>query len=115
LDSFNDLMSGALDDTLRIMLGKSISELIHSFTKRKQALNLEEASNQIESTITYLEKLLGKEGAQIIRTATIKRLCLKLKQEYEKVEAHFLLLDQLYEMKFKLSVSTADKKPETYN
>jgi hypothetical protein len=115
LDGFNDLMSEALDDTLRLMLGESISKLIQSITKRKQALDIAAVSNEIESTISYLEKLLGKEGAQIIRTVTIKRLCLRLKQEYEEVEAHFLLLDQLYEMKFKLSASTTDKKPEAYN
>ncbi len=115
MDSFNDLMFEALDDTLRLMLGESVSELVHSFTKRRQSLNLEEVSNEIESTISYLEKLLGKEGAQVIRTVSIKRLCLKLKQEYEEVEAHFLLLDQLYEMKFKLSASITNKKPEAYN
>lgn len=115
MDRFNDLMFEALDDTLKLMLGESISELIHSFTKRRQSLNLNEVSNEIESIIAYLEKLLGKEGAQIIRTVSIKRLCFKLKQEYEEVEAHFLLLDQLYEMKFKLSASVTNKKPEAYN
>ena len=115
MDRFNDLMFEALDDTLKLMLGESVSELIHSFTKRRQSLNLNEVSNEIESIIAYLEKLLGKEGAQIIRTVSIKRLCFKLKQEYEEVEAHFLLLDQLYEMKFKLSASVTNKKPEAYN
>ena len=115
MDRFNDLMFEALDDTLKLMLGESISELIHSFTKRRQSLNLNEVSNEIESIIAYLEKLLGKEGAQIIRTVSIKRLCFKLKQEYEELEAHFLLLDQLYEMKFKLSASVTNKKPEAYN
>ena len=115
MNSFNDLLFEALDDTLRLMLGENIYELVHSLKERRRALNIKEASNEIESTITYLEKLLGKEGAQIIRTVSIKRLCLKLKKEYEEVEAHFLLLDQLYEMKFKLSASITDDKPETYN
>ena len=112
MDSFNDLMFEALDDTLKLMLGESISELIHTST----ALKLKHVNNKIEVTIDYLEKLLGKEGAQIIQTTSVKRLCLKLKQEYEEVEAHFLLLDQLYEMKFKLSASSSEnKKPAAYN
>jgi DNA-binding transcriptional regulator GbsR (MarR family) len=115
MDSFDDLMFEALDDTLRLMLGESVSKLIHAFTKKRQSLSAKKVSNEIEPTITYLEKLLGEEGTQIIRTASIKRLCSKLKQEYEEVEDHFLLLDQLYEMKFKLSASITDKKPEAYN
>ena len=110
MDSFNNLMFEALDDTLKLMLGKNLYELVHSLKKRRL-----DASNEIDSTISYLEKLLGKEGAQIIRTASIKRLCHKLKQEYEEVEAHFLLLDQLYEMKFKLAASTTTKAPEACN
>lgn len=114
MDSFNDLMFEALDDTLRLMLGESISKLIYSFTERQQSLKLEEVNNKIEVIIGYLEKLIGKEGAQIIQATSIKRLCLKLKQEYEEVETHFLLLDQLYEMKFKLS-ATSSNKTTAYN
>jgi hypothetical protein len=115
MNSFNDLMFESLDDTLKLMLGENISELIHAFTERHTSLKLEEVNNKIDDTIAYLEKLLGKEGAQIIQTASIKRLCLKLKKEYEEVEAHFLLLDQLYEMKFKLSASVMGKKQSTHN
>ena len=115
MDRFNDLMFEALDDTLKLMLGESIYKVVHALKKRRRTLNLKDVNNEIESTITYLEKILGKEGAQIIRTASVKRLCLKLKKEYEEVEAHFLLLDQLYEMKFKLSASTTNKTPEAYN
>jgi hypothetical protein len=115
MNSFNDLMFEALDDTLRLMLGENISELIHSFTERHTPMKLKETNNKIDATIAYLEKLLGKEGAQIIQTVSIKRLCLKLKREYEEVEAHFQLLDQLYEMKFKLSASVIDKKQSTHN
>jgi hypothetical protein len=114
MNSFNDLMFEALDDTLKLMLGKNLYKLVHALKKRRRTLQLD-ASNEIDSTISYLEKLLGKEGAQIIRTASIKRLCHKLKQEYEEVEAHFLLLDQLYEMKFKLAASTTSKTPEACN
>ena len=115
MENFNDLMFEALDDTLRLMLGESVSELIHSLTERQTSLKLKEASNKIDAIISYLEKLLGKEGAQIIQTASIKRLCLKLKQEYEEVEAHFLFLDELYEMKFKLLASSLNKNHSTHN
>ena len=115
MDSFNDLMFEALDDTLKLMLGESVSELIHSITERQTALKLKEVSNKIDVTISYLEKLLGKEGAQIIQTASIRRLCYKLKQEYEEVESHFLFLDKLYEMKFNLSAQLTSKKPAPHN
>jgi len=110
MENFNDLMFEALDDTVKLMLGESVSELIHSLTERQTSLKLKEAGNNIDAIISYLEKLLGKEGTQIIHTVSIKRLCLKLKQEYEEIEAHFLFLDELYEMKFKLSAPLLNKK-----
>jgi hypothetical protein len=115
MENFNDLMFEALNDTLRLVLGKSVSDLIHALTERQPSLKLKEVDNNIEVIIYYLEKLLGKEGAQIIQTASIKRLCLKLKQEYEEVEAHFLFLDELYEMKFNLLVSSLNKKQSAHN
>jgi hypothetical protein len=115
MDNFNDLMFEALDDTLRLVLGENVSELIHSLTERQPTLKLKEVRKNIEVIIAYLEKLLGKEGAQIIHAVSIKRLCFKLKQEYEEVEAHFLLLDELYEMKFKLSAPLLDEKRSAYN
>jgi len=115
MENFNDLMFEALDDTLRLVLGESVSELIHSLTERQPSLKLKEAGNNIEVIISYLEKLLGKEGAQIIHMISIKRLCLKLKQEYEEVEAHFLFLDELYEMKFKLLAPLLNKKQSSHN
>ena len=108
-------MFEALDDTLRLVLGESISELIHSLTERQPSLKLKEVGNNIEVIIAYLEKLLGKEGAQIIHTVSIKRLCLKLKQEYKEVEAHFLFLDELYEMKFNLSAPLMKEKNSAHN
>ena len=110
MENFNDLMFEALDDTLRLMLGESVSELINSLKKRQSSLKLKEVGNNIDDIISYLEKLLGKEGAQIIQTVSIKRLCLKLKQEYEEVEAHFLFLDELYEIKFKLLAPLLNEK-----
>ncbi|MGD9131591.1 MAG: hypothetical protein PVH73_08495 [Candidatus Bathyarchaeota archaeon] len=115
MDNFNELMFEALDDTLRLMLGERVSKLIHSLTERQASLKLKEVGNNIDVIISYLERLLGKEGAQIIQTVSIKRLCLKLEQEYEEVENHFLLLDELYEMKFKLLASLMNKTHSAHN
>jgi len=108
-------MFEALDDTLRRVLGESVSELIHSLTERQPSPELKQSGGNIETIISYLEKLIGKEGTQIIQTASIKRLCLKLKQEYEEVEDHFLFLDELYEMKFKLLVPLQNEKHSAHN
>jgi hypothetical protein len=115
MKTFTDLMFEALEDTLRLVLGENISNLIHSFTKSQSELKLKEISNNINDIIAYLEKLLGKEGAQIIQIISIKRLFLKLKQEYEEVEAHFLLLDELYKMKFELLVPLINRKTANHN
>jgi hypothetical protein len=108
-------MFEALDDTIRLMLGESVSKLICSITERQTALKLKKVGNNMEAIVAYLERLLGKEGAQIIQTVSVKRLCLKLKQEYEEVEAHFLFLDELYEMKFKLLDSSLNKIRSAHN
>ena len=115
MEKFNELMFEALDDTLRLVLGETVSQLIHSLTKRQPLLQLEEASNSNAITVTYLEKLLGKEGAQIIQTISIKRLCFKIKREYEEVEVHFSFLDELYEMKFKLLAPLQNGMYSTHN
>ncbi|MCW4016953.1 MAG: hypothetical protein NWF06_11335 [Candidatus Bathyarchaeota archaeon] len=110
MENFDDLMSEALDDAIKMVLGESASKLIHSLTEKQLSAKIKQSSNNIETIITYLEKLIGKEGAQIIQTASIKRLCQKLKEEYENVEAHFVFLDELYEMKFKLLAPTQNEK-----
>ena len=115
MENFNELMFETLGDTLRLVLGETVSQLIYSLSKRQPSLQLEEANNKNEVTINYLEKLLGKEGAQIIQTISIKRLCLKLKREYEEVEAHFSFLDELYETKFKLLAPLLNGKYSTHN
>ncbi len=102
MDAFDTLMVEALDDTLRIVLGESVSDLIHSLTEKHIATKVKQNHNSIETKISYLEKLIGKEGVQVIQTETMKRLCLKLKKEYHEVEEHFLILDELYEMKLKM-------------
>ncbi len=115
MENFNNLMFEALDDTLKLVLGENVSQLIYSLTERQPSLQLKEVSNKSEVTISCLEKLLGKEGAQVIQTISIKRLCLKLKREYDEVEAHFAFLDELYEMKFKLLAPLLKEKHPTRN
>jgi len=46
---------------------------------------------------------------------SIKRLCLKLKEEYEEVESHFSVLDELYDIKFKLLVPSQNVKQSDCN
>ena len=114
MENFDDLMFESLDDTLRLVLGENASALIRSLTKQQSALKVEVNKN-MDAIFAYLEKLIGKEGTQIIQTICIKRLCYKLKQEYEEVEAHFLLLDELYEMKFKLLAPLLKKENSAPN
>ena len=102
MDAFDTLMVEALDDTLRIVLGESVSDLIHSLTEKHYATKITQNHNSIEFKISYLEKLLGKEGVQVIQAETMKRLYQNLKKEYQEVEEHFLILDELYEMKVKM-------------
>ena len=114
MDNFEDLMSEALDDTLRKVLGKDIFELIHNYRKRKTT-TLTTLNDNIDEVITYLEKLIGKESTQIIHAISVKRLCLKLKQEYEEVEDYFSFLDKLYEMKFNLLAPSKDEEHKAHN
>jgi phosphoenolpyruvate carboxylase len=95
-------MFEALDDTIRSVLGKNISDMIYSITQKQTTSKIKGAENNINVIISYLEKLIGKEGTNVIQAISIKRLCLRLKREYEEIENHFSLLDELYETKFKL-------------
>ena len=102
MDAFDTLLKEALDDTLRIVLGDSVSDLVTSLTEKHVATKVPHNHDSIQTKISYLEKLLGKEGLQVIQTQTMKRLCQKLKQEYQEVEEHFVILDEMYEMKLKM-------------
>ena len=102
MDTFNTLLVEAFDDTLKIVLGERISDLVHELTEKYLSAKMIQGHNNVDSKIEYLEKLIGKEGTQVIQTATMKRLCIKLKKEYQEVEDHFLILDELYEMKLKM-------------
>jgi len=102
MEGFSELLSEAVDNTMRQVFGESASELIYGLVERHVALKREEVGEKIEVFYDYLERLLGSERAQIIQNTSIKRLCLKLRREYEEVEMYFSFLDELYEIKFKL-------------
>lgn len=115
MKTFDDLMIEELDDTLRLVLGKNISNLIHTYKKKRTALKISKIDNNIDDVIDYLEKLIGKESTQVIQSISIKRLCFKLKREYEEVESHFSFLDELYEMKFNLLTPIKSEKQTEHN
>ena len=102
MEGFGELLSEAVDNTMRRVLGESASELIYRLVEMHMALKREEVGEKIEVFYAFLEKLLGSERAQIIENTSLKRLCLKLRREYEEVEKYFSFLDELYEIKFKL-------------
>ena len=105
MESFVELLSDTIDDTIRQVFGESGSELIYTLVETHVFLKREEVAEKIEAFYAYLEKLLGSEGAHIIQNTSLKRLCLKLRREYEEVEMYFSFLDELYEVKFKLLAS----------
>ena len=115
MDNFDALMFEALEDTLKLVLGENLSNLIQSLTQREASMKLKAVGNNIDDIMGCLERLIGTEGARILHVTSIKRLCLKLKQEYEEVETHFSVLDELYDMKFKLLVSRRDARQSDYN
>ena len=96
------LLSETMDDTMRQVFGASTSELIYRLMERQLSLKREEVGEKIEVFQAYLQKLVGSSVAQIILATGLKGLCLKLRREYEEVEKYFLLLDELYDVKFKL-------------
>ena len=104
MKGFSDLFSEAMGVTVREVFGESASELIYTFMEKHARLKREEIGEKIGTFSAYLEKLLGSERAQILQAAGLKYLCLRLKREYEDVEKYFSVLDELYEVKFKLLV-----------
>mgnify|MGYP001027441120 CR=1 FL=1 len=112
---FGELLFEAIDDTMRLVFGESASKLIFSLMERDVMVKREEVGEKIEVFYSYLEKLLGSEGAQIIQTTSLKRLCLKLRREYEEIEMYFSLLDELYEVKFKLLASSLKEERSACN
>lgn len=115
MERFGELLSEVIDDTIRLVFGEPTSELIYRFVERHALLKREEVGEKIEVFQAFLEKLLGSERALIIQAASLKRLCLKLRREYEEVEKCFLILDELYEIKFKLLVSLLKEERSVCN
>jgi hypothetical protein len=102
VEKFGELLSETMNDTLRRIFGESASELINRLIEKCGFLKPEVISEKSKAFYDYLEKLLGLEGAQIVRNLSVKRLYFKLQREYEETEKYFTLLDELYEIKFKL-------------
>ncbi len=112
---FGELLSETMDDTMRQVFGESASEVIYTFMQRHVLLKREEIGEKIEAFYAFLEKLLGSERAQIIQATSLKRLCFKLRREYEEVERYFSVLDELYEIKFKLLASSLKREHSVRN
>jgi len=102
MQRFSELFFEAMDDALREVFGESVHYLIYRSVETRASLKREEFGEKIEVFYAHLEKLLGSESAQIIQATSLKRLCLKLQREYEEVEKYFSVLDELYEIKFRL-------------
>jgi len=96
------LLSETMDNTMKEVFGEPVSELIYRLMEKQASLKREEVGEKIEAFQAYLKKLVGSEVAQIILGIGLKELCSELRLEYEEVEKYFSLLDELYEVKFKL-------------
>lgn len=110
MERFGELLAKIIDDMMRQVFGETASKLIYRLMERHVLLKREEVGEKIEVFYSHLEKLLGSEGARIIQNTSLKRLCLRLRREYEEVEKYFSFLDELYEIKFKLSAAPSLKE-----
>jgi hypothetical protein len=112
---FRNLLAESMDLAVRQVLGESASELIYSLMERQAALKQDEIGEKIEAFAAYLERLLGSERACILEVAGLNRLCLMLRREYEEVEKYLSLLDELYEVKFRLMVPSGKEEGSAWN
>ncbi len=115
MERFGELLSASLDVTMRQIFGESASELIISLMERQAGLKREEAGKNIEAFHAYVRRLVGSEIAQIILVESLKKLCAEVQREYEQVESYFSVLDELYEIKFKLLTSSSNEKRSVCN
>jgi len=115
MEIFDELMFGAMDNTIKQVFGKSTSELIYRVAECHLRLKQEELGEKIEVFTAFFEKLLGSEKTQIIQATSMKLLFCRLQQEYEEVEKYFSFLDELYETKFKLLASSFREKKSVRN
>jgi len=102
VEKFGELLSRTIDVTVKQMFGNSASKLIYRLMERQTSLKREEIGERFEAYQAYLERLVGLRVSQIILVASLKDLCTYLRREYEEVEKYFSVLDELYEVKFKL-------------
>lgn len=102
MERLDVLLSAKINDVLKEALGESASELIYQFMERQVSLTREEAGKKIDAFHAYLNRLIGSEVSQIILTTSLKGVWRELQREYEQVENYFSVLDELYEVKFKL-------------
>ena len=115
MKEFEELLSQSLDGTLRQVFGESASELIYRLMERHVFLKREEIGTKFEAFYAYLDMLLGSEKAQILQSVSLRCLCLQLRREYEEIERYFSVLDDLYEVKFRLLVSTLERERSPSN
>lgn len=115
VERFGGLLSETIGVTMRQVFGQSASELIYSLMERQVSLKREEVGERIEVFHAYVEKLVGSEVAQIILAIGLKRLCTEIRREYEEVERYFSVLDELYEVKFRLFASLLKEEGSTCN
>jgi len=102
VERFGELLSATMYVTMRQVFGESCSELIYRLMERQASLKREEVGEKIEAFQAYLQKLVGSEAAQIILATSLKELCTELRLEYEEIEKYLSLLDELYDVKFRL-------------
>ena len=115
MKSFNELLFEAMDGTVRLVFGDAAYELIYGLMERHLKLKREEVRGEIDVFYVFLERLLGSERARIIQATSIKCLCLKLRREYKEVEKCFSVLDELYEIKFRLLTPSSREKRSVCN
>jgi len=112
---FNQLLSETVDGTMRRVFGESASELIYRLMERQVSLRREEIGEKIEVFHAYVKMLVGSDVAHVILASSLKGLCSELRREYEEIERYFLLLDGLYEVKFRLLAPLLEEERSVCN
>jgi hypothetical protein len=102
VEGFGTLLSETMNMTLRKVFGETASDVIYQLMERQVSLTREETGEKIDAFHAYLTRLVGSEVSQIILTTSLKTLCRELQREYAEVEKCFSVLDELYEVKFRL-------------
>jgi ABC-type nitrate/sulfonate/bicarbonate transport system substrate-binding protein len=82
---FNAVLSEAVDEGLKAVLGETGREVVYYHLQSVYGLRKEGISEHPEILIEFLNKLFGA-GAEIIERAILKKLCLKLGIRHETAE-----------------------------